>query len=389
MIAYDHKSLDNLLINDETGAALYKGLISKEESDAIERAYSAGLYTPNLFIRIGLFLLTAVIVSMSFGFFCLIIASSSEKGFGALAIIFSLITYAALEFLIHEKNHYRSGMDDALLWLSMGFLTAGINMVLPFISSQFQAVLVFVPAFYAALRFGNALMAGVAFMAFLAIIFYSIIPLGAIAKVAMPFLLMAVSFLVYRLIKKIGNDHRARYYANCCTLVQTLALVTLYAAGNYFAVREVSNEMFNLHLKEEQSIPGGWFFWIITILLPVLYIFRGVHRKNAILLRTGLVLVVAVAGTIRYYYHMAPPEIVMTIGGIVMIAVAYAITKYLSTPRHGFTQAEPNDPQFAGLPQLESLAIAQTFQPAATTRTGEHTHFGGGSGGGGGATGQY
>ena len=115
MIAYNHKTLDHLLINEEAIAALHQNLISKEEADAIEKTYPVNLYSPNIFIRIGLFLLMAVIVLMGFGLFCLLILSSSEKGFSVLCLVFSLLIYAALEFIIYEKKHYRSGMDNALL----------------------------------------------------------------------------------------------------------------------------------------------------------------------------------------------------------------------------------------------------------------------------------
>jgi hypothetical protein len=252
-----------------------------------------------------------------------------------------------------------------------------------------QSVLVFILASYFLLRFGNALMGGLAFLSFLVIVFYSVIRLGDMAKNAMPFLLMAISFFVYWLMRQNKNDNRARYYKTCCSLIEILALITLYAAGNYFVVREVSNSMFDLYLKEGESIPGGWFFWITTIGLPVVYIFSGIQKKDVILLRTGLLFVAAIVFTIRIYYHVAPLEITMTIGGIIMIIIAYAITKYLSTPKHGFTHAEPNDPQLAGLLQLESLVVTQTFHQTAATESGKHTEFGGGSTGGGGATGNY
>jgi len=389
MIAYNHTTLDNLLINEEATFALHHKLISKEEADAIEKAYPVNLYMPNLFMRIGLLLLTAVIVLMAFGLFCLLMLSSSEKGFGVLTLVFSLLIYAVLEFIIYEKKHYRSGIDDALLWLCMGFMVSAVNLLGDSVSFLSQSVLVFILASYFLLRFGNALMGGLAFLSFLVIVFYSVIRLGDMAKNAMPFLLMAISFFVYWLMRQNKNDNRARYYKTCCSLIEILALITLYAAGNYFVVREVSNSMFDLYLKEGESIPGGWFFWITTIGLPVVYIFSGIQKKDVILLRTGLLFVAAIVFTIRIYYHVAPLEITMTIGGIIMIIIAYAITKYLSTPKHGFTHAEPNDPQLAGLLQLESLVVTQTFHQTAATESGKHTEFGGGSTGGGGATGNY
>ncbi|OQP62861.1 hypothetical protein A3860_26480 [Niastella vici] len=388
MIAYNHTSLDNLLINEKAEAALHHTLISKEEAAAIKQTYPVNLYSPNIFIRIGLFLLTVVIILLGFGLFCLLILNGRETAFGVLALVTSLGTYGALEFLISEKKLYRSGIDDAMIWLSIAFMVTAVNLLFSSPSFLAQSVLVFILAAYFLLRFGNILMGGLAFIAFLSIVFNGAIKLGDSAKTAMPFLLMAISISVYWLVRKYKNDNRLRYYKACCTFVEILALLTLYIAGNYFAVREVSNLLFELNLKEGESIPAGWFFWIWTALLPLVYIFRGIQKRDGIILRTGLILVAAIVFTVRYYHHIAPIEIAMSIGGLIMILVAYGITKYLTPSKHGFTHAEPNDPQLAGLLQVESLVVAQTFQttPAAPDK---HFDFGEGSTGGGGATGSY
>jgi hypothetical protein len=389
MIAYNHTSLDNLLLNKEAKFALHHDLISKKKTKGIEKKYPVNLYIPNLFIRIGLFLLTAVIILMVFGLFCLMTLGGADTGFGILSLVFSLLIYAALESLINGKNHCRSGIDDAMMWLSMGLMVTAVNILYPSISFFEQSVLLFILASYFLLRFGNILMGGLAFISFLGIVFYGLIPLGNMAKTAMPFLLMAISFFAYWLMRKYKNNNRLRHYKACCTLIEILALVILYVAGNYLVVREVSNSMFNLYLQEGESIPGGWIFWIPTVLLPFVYIFKGIQKKDAILLRTGLIFIAAIVCTIRYYHHLAPLEIAMTIGGILMIFIAYIITKYLTPAKYGFTHAEPNDPQLAGLLQLESLVVTQTFHQTTPTDADKPFDFGGGSAGGGGSTGTY
>ena len=386
MIAYNHTSLDNLSINEEAADAFHQQLISKEEVGAIEKAYPFDLYSPNIFIRIGLFVLTTIIVLMGFAFFLMLEIGRSEKGVGIFTFVYSLLLYGALEFMIREKKHYRSGIDDALLWLCIGAIIGAANLIFSSVSVLGHAVLIFIPAFYFLLRFGNALMGALAFIALLVIVFYGVTPLGNMAKTIMPFLLMAISSIVYRLVKNYSNNNRLRYYQHCCTLIKILALLILYAAGNYFVVREVSNSMFDLQLKEGESIPYGWVFWIPTALLPAIYIFRGIQKKDVILLRAGLILIAAVIFTIRYYYHLAPLEIAMSIGGTIMIVIAYCITKYLTPHKHGFTHAEPNDPKLAGFLQVESLIVAQTFHQTPTPEPGKHFDFGGGSGGGAGAT---
>jgi hypothetical protein len=388
MIAYNRKSLDNLAIQEEAAVALRENLISQVEMDNIAKLYPVNLYSPNFFIRIGLFLLTAVIILMLFGLFCLMLLSSSEEGFGILTLFVSLLTYGALEMVIREKNHYRSGIDDAMIWLSMAFLVATVNLLSDSVSFLGQSVLLFILSTYYLLRFGNLIIGGLAFIAFLGIVFYGLLPLGNAAKVLMPFLLMAISFGVYWLMKKYKNKERLRHYKACGTFIEILALVVTYVAGNYFVVREVSNSMFDLRLKEGESIPGGWIFWILTVLIPAVYVARGIQKRDVILLRTGLLLVAAIVFTVRYYYHFMPLEIAMTIGGVIMIGVTYGFTKYLTPAKHGFTHAEPNDPALDGLLQVESLVVVETFGDTAPEGE-KQFDFGGGSGGGAGASGQY
>jgi hypothetical protein len=386
MIAYNHTSLDNLLIQEELKAALQNDLLSKEEAAGIEKKYPVNLYSPNLFIRIGLFLLTAVISLMGYGVFCLMLLNSSEKGFGIMTIIYGVLNYAGLEFIIYEKKHFRSGIDDALMVFSLGFIITGINLLSDSISFLGQSILIFIPAFYFLLRFGNVLMAGTAFLSFLGIIFYGFIKLGDMAKSAMPFLLMMLALFIYWLIRKGKKNLRLRHYKPCFTFIEILSLIILYAAGNYFVVREVSNTMFDLQLKEGESIPGAWIFWVFTILLPIVYILKGLQKKDVILLRTGLIMIAAIVFTVRYYHHVAPLEIAMSIGGIIMILLAYFVTKYLTPPKYGFTHAEPNDPKLNGLLNLESLVVTETFNQATPVEPEKRFDFGGGSAGGAGST---
>ncbi len=177
-------------------------------------------------------------------------------------------------------------------------------------------------------------------------------------------------------------------YLNGLLLISITALICFYAAGNYFVVREASVSMLGLDLKEGESIPFGLLFWIFTIIIPIMYIVRGIQKKDAVLLRVGLLLVAAIIFTVRYYYHLMPAEIAMVLGGIIFIGIAWALIKYLETPKFGFTHKDQNDGFFMVKLQVESLVIAQTFTgPQLPTDTG--TQFGGGTGGGGGASGEF
>jgi hypothetical protein len=66
MQAYNKSWLKNLVIQKEASDAFEMECISKEEQGNINLAYPVGFYTPNFFIRIGLFALTVIIMLFSF-----------------------------------------------------------------------------------------------------------------------------------------------------------------------------------------------------------------------------------------------------------------------------------------------------------------------------------
>ena len=78
MLAYNKQSLDNLLIQQQSDTALQRNLLTKEEYDAVAAAHPVDLYTPNIFIRIGLFLATAVSAIMGFGILMLMFNFGTE-----------------------------------------------------------------------------------------------------------------------------------------------------------------------------------------------------------------------------------------------------------------------------------------------------------------------
>ncbi|MFT3824142.1 MAG: hypothetical protein QM731_09485 [Chitinophagaceae bacterium] len=386
MIAYNQQQLDNLSINEAAEQALYKNCITQDEYNQVLTAHPVTLYMPNAFIRIGLFLLTIVIALVSFGLFCLLFLSSGTEAYGGLTLFVGLCAYAMLEFMIRDKKHFCSGVDDALMWISGILIISSILIFTSFeISSLSICLLITVIATFFAVRFADSIMGLVAFLAFLGAIFYGCLYIGVAGKVVAPFLLMTASFGVYLVARNISHTPAARHYKHSLNLLMIASLITTYLAVNYFVVRETSDAMFNLQLNPQDSIPAAWLFWIFTVAIPLLYIYLGIRKKDRILLCTGLILIAAICFTIRYYHHIAPLEVVMILGGAFMIGIAYAVTRYLRTPRHGFTSEAADELHREAL-QLESLIIAQTMSQVQPDNS---FKFGEGSGGGAGASGEF
>ncbi|HEY9257125.1 hypothetical protein [Chitinophaga sp.] len=392
MLAYNSDTLDNLEIKEEAEIALRKDCIDVTTYKAIEAAHRVNFYTPNPIIKIGLFILTVVIVCFSLGLLALMLADTlhSEKGFAGLCIFAGLACYVALELFIREKKLFRAGVDDALLWGTVLLWISSLVLYdnIDHVTMTHWCLVTFVVTLLATLRFADMVMAGTAFLAFLGLIFSLLIELGPVAKTILPFMVMVLSVAIYFIVRRWMSQRAFRHYDHCLTVVSVLALLTLYLVGNYFVVREISNEMFDLQLKDGESIPGAFFFWIYTVVIPLVYLYLGIRKKDAILLRTGMILLAAIVFTIRYYHSVMPLETAMVTGGLVLTFGAWALIRYLQVPRQGFTYVETDEPSLADKLKLESLIIAQTYVPGAPAPA-QNMDFGGGTGGGGGASGDY
>lgn len=383
MIAYNREWLNNLCVRNEAGEALDKNFITKEEQQQIHEKYPVAFYSPNIFIRIGLFVLTIVIVLFSLGLIVLLLATSNEDSIGGVAIAFGCIGFIALEFMIRTKKHYQSGVDDALLWGAALCLFCGISLPNNF-GELANCTIIFIISGLAVLRYTDRLMAVACYLSLMGILFYGFTGISDSMKTIIPFIIMAASLIVY--FMAVTAKKELLHYGNCLLMVEIAALLCFYAAGNYYTVRELSNSMFDLYLQPGESIPFGWIFWIFTVLIPVLYLVIGIRKKDAVLLRTGLILFAAIVFTVRYYHSLLPVEVIMTIAGIVLLVLAYGLMKWLHKPVYGFTSREISSGNTMGKLQIESLLLAQTFKPGADMDT---PKFGGGDFGGGGASSDY
>lgn len=385
MIAYNKVWLDNLAAREDIEDAFHTNTLSAAEKKAAEMLYPVGFYSPNIFVRAGLFILTIIIACFSLGLLALMFLSGIEDNIAGLVLFIGLFSYGALEFFVQAKYHYRSGVDDALLWITAVCLVSSLNLAVD-ISSSTNALVIFILATYFFLRFTDMLMAAASGLALLAVIFFNYSSMGDMARSTTPFLIMAIATAIYFGVKKMALQNSMRYYRLCSVVLEITMLIGFYAAANYYVVREVSNSMFGLGLNDNESIPFGWLFWIFTITIPLLYILRGLQKKDVVLLRIGLMLVAAIVFTVRYYYTVLPMEILMVLNGAIMIAISYAVTNYLTQPKNGFTSARLNNRPDKDKLNIEALLIAETF---GTTEPAADAKFGGGSTGGGGASGEF
>ncbi len=387
MIAYNSAGLDNRQVRTEAAEAEEENIISAEEHSNLRSAFPDPFYTPPFFARLGLFLLTCICLCFCSGFFAFVTVMTGDDKYYYQAFLMAIVVFFALEWLIRNKKHLASGVDDALLYTAAGLLTGGVYLVAPNISPVGQSLLFLVVATGCTVRYADRLTALIAFAALLALLFFTGLKTGPIAKALMPFLLMAFCTAIYFSVIAYSKKQTLRHYLPVFNLLRIAALVCLYAAGNYFVVREANHQMSGNSSSPSTDIPLAWLFWTITAALPLFYIYLGLKRKERYFLVTGLLLLAGTAFTVRYYHTLLAPEWAMVPGGLVLMGVAYGCSHYLKFPRAGLTAARPGRDPFEGLAQIEALLIDETLSPASVAAP--HVVFGGGSGGGGGAGGQF
>ena len=381
MIAHNRQALDNSEIQQQAAEALGKSVITQAEYNKIAEAYPFKLYTPNVFIRIGLFLLTVLAVACGLGLFMLITTGGGEHTIGLVLIFWGIASYGALEFFIHVRGVYRAGVDDALLWLAGGLIFGRIGLRFYDIPPAIQSTIILVLATWGAVRYADRLMALVAYAALINLIFHLLIASSAI----LPFAVMALSVVAYFLFTRLSKAESLRHYHSCLLLLRMAALLSFYLSGNYYVVQNINASL----PGETTPVTLSWLWWTITSAVPVAYIVSGIRKKDTILLWTGLGLVAGAVFTFRFYYHILSAELAMIAAGGILIVGAYGLIRYLHTPKHGFTSIAPDERHpLANLP-VESLILAETFKSTPTQPSDQSNSFGGGSGGGAGAGGTY
>ena len=366
-----------------------RGLLTTAQQAAIEAAYPVAYERPILFLRVGLF------VASLFGIGSLAGMAGTLTGFDASPLLYGALVLigclAGLELVIKNFRHYRSGLDNALLYcalLAWGFLVAyGLRDVLsdslgsPLLWLWLLPVLLVLLA--ALVRYADPVVAAAAFVTAFALLANALLQ-SSVGRLLLPFAVLAASGALLLALRGLPARADYFYYRSAGLVLRTLGLATFYLAGNYLVVREGNAALLGGG-SPSAEIPLAFLFWLFTAAIPILYIVLGLRRHDRLLLSVGLLAVAFSLFTLRTYHSLLPPAMASAIGGALLLAVALATLRYLRTPRHGLTAAADEDaePHF----KLETFITAQTAHAPAAPEAG--FQFGGGHSGGGGAEGQF
>ena len=384
--AYNETSLYNLAVIKESKKWCKHGFIDNQQLEKIQEVYAVSLYHPNFIIRVLLFIATLFALSGVSGFFGLIVADMDDDVIAIVCSVYGIVSFFLLEKLFINKNHFKSGVTEAILYHACGFTIGGLIVINDFNTHVilWSCVVVFS---FAAFRYLDLLCTVAATFSLGGILFFEFYNIGGISQQIIPFVFIAGFTPLYFLIRKLKKRTDLKLWRNNLLIAEAICLLFIYAAGNYMVVRELSVSMMNLEIAEGGDIPFAFIFYALTILIPIAYLYVGIKNRNIVLLRVSLIVFAYSVFTFKYYFSLGHPEISLTLAGLFLLGITIALMRYLKTMRNGFTRENILSEKWGSM-NVEAFIISQTM--GGNQPTVEHQDMpGGGASGGGGASSSF
>jgi len=378
--AYHETGLNNLWLVKDAKQWMVSGLISKDQFTSIASQYPSTLYHPNFIIRILLFVASAIVLGAITGLLLLMVMRVDESALSVLSVIYGLISLAFLDqIFIRSKHHYKSGITEALLYHSILFIAMGFVDTLEYRPALYS-ILFFILFAFASYRYIDLISTAGALCAFAFLAFYILYQAGGVMQQIIPIVFIILFTSLYFFFKRFRQKKETEAWESCLIVAESVCLLFIYAAGNYFVVRELSIELMNLDLQDGQDIPLAFVFYGLTVLIPVLYLYFGIKRKDIVLIRVSLAVIAFSVFTFKYYFSLGHPEITLTISGLILLVVSVSLLRWLKTPKYGYTRENILNEKWANS-NAQAFIVSQTL--GATKAPEVHSYGGGASGGGG------
>lgn len=387
MIVHDRKKLDNEFLVDQADSLYSGGFISKEQKKFIEKELPVLKSQSNILVRIGFFLLGSLLYSSICGMISLFGLSSEHIYLQICFYIFAAVGFAGAELLSHQEYH-NHGLDDAFILGAISEIGIGVAIT----TEGYETVIAFfvaAAAFFMFIRYLHVLSMLIFCIAVTAFLFFEMFELGDIGKAILPFVAMIFAASFYFITKKIIKNLTESYYYNGLLLANSFCLVLFYFSCNYLVVRELSEELLGTEVKSETDIPFAFFFYAFTVLVPIIYLFQALRTKDRIMVWLSFLAIGFSIFTIRFYYSVLPAEVALTLGGLVLFAIAYFSIKKLKEKESGLTFKPDRINHSDNFLNAEALVVASTFGMKPEVKTDSPMEFGGGGFSGGGSGGSF
>ena len=368
------------------------GAIEDSTLAAVVRAY------PDDRIRLGpafrglAFVFAALALNAVFFFVMVVFKPNDEALIGALAIAFGLFLVVLTEVQVGPLKRAEGGTESATALVGLAYLIGGAALLLFEVvrlgeraSLSWTFALATAALATAAWRWGMPVLAALA-----GVCFFLLLAQGPVPRALW---ILASSTMIPLLVAANEDARFPPAHRRSLQVMLGLSLAVLYLCfhlgtwdnGSIESMRGGGHRMRESALRLV-AILG-------TALIPPALVAFGVFSRRRLFLDLGLVLGIASLVTLRFYVHLAPLWMVLTLGGGAAIAAALALRRFLSSgrggERAGFT-AEPLFEDPARQRSLELAAALATGPAARAPATGDRSIApGGGRFGGGAASGEY
>ncbi|PLK45032.1 hypothetical protein [Emticicia sp. TH156] len=383
--AYNETWVDNIENRNTIKDWYDEKVLSKQQYDKAIDLFPVNFYQPNMFIEFGLFMFTNLALSAAFGFLSITIFQdilNTSTGLAIISLIYCVLLIVFLEYLIRKRKLYRSGTDNALLYVAIGSLLTAIFSFTDFkwhISAYFLvSLLVFIPFL---IRYGDPFVAVGIYVAWIALWFSLAIRYPA-GKDLLPFIIMGVSAVGYFITRWWQNKNASAYYADAQICIEAGALITFYVAGNYWFVRE-GNAFLN-NLATSVQIKFALLFYVLTVAVPAVYLVWGLKKQDRKMVLVGVAAAWFDVFTFRFYFSEIPIEWAMTIGGAFLASFAVWGIWFFKTPKWGLTSKQTLSAKDR---DFEAFLLSQVLPHQ--TQQGNKMKFGDGEFGGSGSGSRY
>ena len=387
MIAHDKNLLNNLSLIEEANSLQTGGFISKGQNTIIKKNLSGFKRNNTILFRLGFFFLGSFLYVSICGTFSLLGLDSEQTFWNICFYLFATLGFVGSNILANQKFHGH-GLDDAFhlgsllnLGIAIGITTNASEIVIAFFIA--------IASFLIYLRYIHLPSALIFCLASTAVLFYGMFEFGPVGKTILPFVAMIFSTGFYFFTKKKLNNFSKNYYCKGILLANSFCLILFYLSCNYLVVRQLSVMLLENEILPGKDIPFAFFFYAFTVSIPIVYLVQALKTKDRIMLWISFLAIGFSIYTILLYHSVLPVEVSLTLGGLVLFAIAYFSIKELKDKEKGLTFKADRINNSNAFLQAETLIVASQFGLKPEAPNESPMEFGGGGFSGGGSESSY
>ena len=371
MRRYSREAEETVQAQDLIWEWMRSGLLEKEQIPRLSEDLQTDLRRTNNFLRLVLFLFTAIIIGASVLLLIDILHIAEDRARAMACVAAAALCFGLAEFVVAKFRVYRFGVEEALV---IGAIVLVIAAVAQMSKTNIDSILAMALALGAIGGLLLYLRFGFVYAGVIAIACAAMIPFPLVHPVVVRHLLAAAILLVSFVVVR-GND-----------LFQATALVGLYV-------------VLNLHIGPDAVLDRGSFYWTtygMIWLLPILGLRLSLRARDRLLMDVSGAMLITTFATNKLYLGLQPQTWDPILFGLFLMIAAVWIRRWLSSgasgARFGFTPARilNRDSRLMTVVSTASAAFQPQASPSApaVTETAK-PEFAGGRSGGAGSSGEF